>query len=167
MMNTQTNEMVKAPTHNFSLRHNGLGRLVFVDADGSEHEGAIPVRAFPIGAPDEGIALVSADGHELAWIERWSDVSPEIRKMIEAELATREFMPEISRIVGVSSFSTPTVWTVETNRGNTFFTLKGEEDIRRVSQSSLLIADSHGIQFFIRDIKALDKTSRKILDRFL
>ncbi|ASU38580.1 hypothetical protein hmeg3_09915 [Herbaspirillum sp. meg3] len=167
MMNTQMNEMVKAPTHNFSLRHNGLGRLVFVDADGSEHEGAVPVRAFPIGAPDEGIALVSADGHELAWIEHWSDVSPEIRRMMEAELATREFMPEISRIVGVSSFATPTIWEVETNRGNTSFTLKGEEDIRRLPQSALLISDSHGIQFLVRDIKALDKPSKKILDRFL
>lgn len=167
MMTTQLNEMATVPTHNFSLRHNGLGRLVFVDADGGEHEGAIPVRAFPIGAPDEGIALVSADGHELAWIERWSDVSPEIRRVMEAELATREFMPEISRIIGVSSFATPTIWEVETNRGNTSFTLKGEEDIRRLPQSALLISDSHGIQFLVRDIKALDKPSKKILDRFL
>lgn len=166
-MTAQTSEQANTPTHNFTLRHNGMGRLVFVDADGSEHEGAIPVRAFPIGAPDEGIALVSADGQELAWIERWSDVAPEIRKMIEAELATREFMPEIGRIVDVSSFATPTIWEVETNRGNTSFTLKGEEDIRRLPQSALLISDSHGIQFLIRDTKALDKHSRKILDRFL
>jgi len=153
--------------HNFRLRHNALGRLVFINADGVEHEGAIPVRAFPIGAPDEGIALVSADGHELAWIEQWSDLTPELRAMIEAELATREFMPQISRIVGVSSFATPTVWEVETNRGNTSFTLKAEEDIRRLPQSALLISDSHGIQFLVRDTKALDKHSRKILDRFL
>ncbi|MFJ9449428.1 MULTISPECIES: DUF1854 domain-containing protein [unclassified Herbaspirillum] len=153
--------------HNFTLHRNSFGRLVFVDAEGVAHEGAIPVRAFPIGAPDEGIALVSADGHELAWIDQWSDISPELRSVIEEELAAREFMPEISRIIGVSSFATPCIWDVETNRGNTFFTLKGEEDIRRLSQSSLLIADSHGIQFLIRDIRQFDKTSRKILDRFL
>jgi len=163
MMTTHTG----AAVHNFTLRRNSFGRLVFVDAEGVAHEGAIPVRAFPIGAPDEGIALVSADGHELAWIDQWSDVAADIKTFIEEELATREFIPEISRIVGVSSFATPTNWEVETNRGNTFFTLKGEEDIRRVSQFSLLIADSHGIQFLIRDIKALDKVSRKILDRFL
>jgi hypothetical protein len=45
--------------------------------------------------------------------------------------------------------------------------LKGEEDIRRVAQSTLLIADSHGIQFLIRDLTALDNASRKLLDRFL
>lgn len=175
MMNTQINlpaaagavGAAAAPLHNFSLRHNALGRLVFIDAEGVEHEGAIPVRAFPIGAPDDGIAVVSADGHELAWIDQWSDIAPELRTLLQAELATREFMPEISRIVGVSSFATPTVWEVETNRGTTSFTLKGEEDIRRLPQSALLISDSHGIQFLIRDSKVLDKHSRKILDRFL
>ena len=56
---------------------------------------------------------------------------------------------------------------VETDRGSASFVLKGEEDIRRVSESTLLIADSHGVQFLIRDTQALDKASKKILDRFL
>jgi hypothetical protein len=162
-MNTEINTSL----HQFKLHHNDFGRLVFAGADGIAHEGAIPVRAFPIGAPDEGVALMSADGHELVWIEQWADVTPQIRALIEQDLAVREFMPEISRIRSVSSFSTPTVWEVETNRGTTAFTLKGEEDIRRLPQSALLIADSHGIQFLIRDIGVLDKPSRKILDRFL
>jgi hypothetical protein len=45
--------------------------------------------------------------------------------------------------------------------------LKGEEDIRRLGTYSLLIADSHGIHFLIRDMFGIDKGSRKILDRFL
>jgi hypothetical protein len=59
------------------------------------------------------------------------------------------------------------VWQVETDRGETTFTLKGEEDIRRLASPALLIADSHGINFLIRDRYALDSHSRKILDRFL
>ncbi|MFX7140031.1 DUF1854 domain-containing protein, partial [Acinetobacter baumannii] len=66
-----------------------------------------------------------------------------------------------------STFATPSDWTVQTTRGTTTFTLKGEEDIRRLAAPALLIADSHGIQFLIRDQKAWDKHSRKILDRFL
>jgi hypothetical protein len=31
----------------------------------------------------------------------------------------------------------------------------------------LLIADRHGIQFLVRDLSALDHTSRRLLDRFL
>ena len=79
----------------------------------------------------------------------------------------REFMPVISRIVSVSSFATPSTWRVKTNHGDTSLVLKGEEDIRRLVSPALLIADSNGIYYLIRDRHALDQNSRKILDRFL
>lgn len=154
--------------NNFSLTRNAFGRLVFTSADGSEvHEGVVPVRAFPIAAPEQGLALVDGDGHELAWIESLAVLPEGARQLIAEELASREFLPEIRQIRHVSSFATPSTWQVDTDRGDTTFVLKGEEDIRRVAQSTLLIADSHGIQFLIRDLQALDKASRKILDRFL
>jgi len=45
--------------------------------------------------------------------------------------------------------------------------LKGEEDIRRLKNGALWIADSHGIQFVLHDRKALDRRSRRLLERFL
>ena len=36
-----------------------------------------------------------------------------------------------------------------------------------ITDGALLIADSHGIQFLVRDHLALNASSRKILDRFL
>lgn len=154
--------------NNFSLTRNAFGRLVFTSADGSEvHEGVVPVRAFPIAAPEQGLALVDGDGHELAWIESLAALPEGAHQLIAEELASREFLPEIRRIRHVSSFATPSTWQVDTDRGDTEFVLKGEEDIRRLGAYSLLIADSHGIQFLIRDLQTLDKASRKILDRFL
>ena len=76
-------------------------------------------------------------------------------------------MPEIKRLCNVSSFITPSTWNVETDRGDTFFVLKGEEDIRRLTASSLMIVDSHGIHFLIRDRLSLDRHSRSLLDHFL
>ena len=151
----------------FSLDRDAFGRLVLTLADGQTHVGVVAVRAFPIGAPDEGVALMGSDGHELAWIERIDDLSGSLRDLIEQHLATREFMPEIQAIRSVSSFATPSTWSVLTDRGETDFILKGEEDIRRLARSSLLIADRHGVQYLIRDTKALDRPSRRILDRFL
>ncbi len=153
--------------HGFTLTRNAFGRLVLHAQEGTTHEGVVPVRAFPISSPEQGIALVDADGHELAWIAQLADVSPQIRAMIEEELANRDFMPEIRRIRQVSSFYTPSTWSVETDRGPTTFVLKGEDDIRRLASPMLLITDSHGIHFLIRDQHALDGASRKILDRFL
>ena len=150
----------------FTLSRNAFGKLVYSDAQGV-HEGVVPVRAFPIAAPDKGIALVDADGHELAWIERLEDLPAGIRTLLQEELKSREFLPVIKAIRHVSTFAVPSTWEVETDHGLTSFVLKGEEDIRRIAHSTLLIADSHGVQYLIRDQGALDKGSRKLLDRFL
>lgn len=76
-------------------------------------------------------------------------------------------MPVIERIEAVSSFSTPSTWSVVTNRGRTEFILKGEEDIRRLRSRALLITDSHGVTYYVIDQLALDRLSRRLLDRFL
>lgn len=152
----------------FDLSRNRFGQLVLRMPDDDQlHAGVVPVRAFPIAAPNEGLALMSLDGHELCWIESLEEVAPASRRLIEEELASREFLPEIRRIVAVSSFATPSTWQVETDRGVAQLVLKAEEDIRRVADSRLLIADSRGIQFLVRDLRALDSASRKLLDRFL
>ncbi len=151
----------------YQLQRDASGRLVLIDAAGERHEGVVPVRAFPISAPEDGIALVDAHGHELAWIERIEALPAGLAEIVADELAIREFMPVISRIISVSSFATPSTWRVATNRGETDLVLKGEEDIRRLTPPALLIADTHGIHYLIRDRGALDAQSRKFLDRFL
>jgi len=151
----------------FSLSRDAFGRLQFTDADGTVHEGVVPVRAFPISAPDAGLALMSADGLELAWVDSLAALPAPVAALLAEELAQREFMPEIRAIVSVSSFATPSTWTVETDRGPTRFVLEGEESIRRLPAAMLLIADSHGVQYLLRDIGALDRASRRLLDRFL
>jgi hypothetical protein len=150
----------------FELSRNAFGKLVFSSPEGV-HVGVVPVRAFPIAAPESGIALVDVDGHELVWIDRLADLPATTRALLEEELKNREFLPEIRHIRHVSTFAVPSTWEVETDRGIASFVLKGEEDIRRIAESTLLIADSHGVQFLIRDMQTLDKASRKMLDRFL
>ncbi|VVD93914.1 hypothetical protein PEP31012_01746 [Pandoraea eparura] len=151
----------------FTLSRNAFGRLVLTDAAGVAHEGVVPVRAFPIAAPHEGLALVSTEGRELVWLDSLDVLPAAMRTLLQEELAAREFMPEVLCIKRVSTYATPSTWTVETNRGEASFVLRGEEDIRRLGGPTLLITDSHGIHFLIRDTGALDKPSRKILDRFL
>ena len=151
---------------NFELSRNVFGRLM-CSIDGTMYEDIVPLRAFPISAVDDGLSLVAKSGQELVWIKCLADLPVPTRLMLEKELASREFMPAIESIQRVSSFTAPSTWYVKTDRGETSFTLKGEENIRRVLSTSLLITDSHGVQFLIRDTGALDAFSRKILDRFL
>ena len=149
------------------LRRDALGKLVWTDPRGRPVPGVVPVRAFPLAAPGEGLSLVGPDGKECVWIDRLDQLPPPVRGLIEEELAVREFMPVIHRIKSVSTYATPSIWEVDTDRGATQLVLKGEEDIRRLAGQRLLVADSQGVHYVIPDRLALDRNSRRILERFL
>ncbi len=154
-------------TSTFELSRDSFGALLLTTADGQQHHGVAPVRAFPIQSPNQGISLVLHDGKEVAWVDDIADLAPATRALLQEELDGREFMPEISHIASVSSYATPCTWFVRTDRGDTEFVLKDEGDIRRIGDASLLVADNHGIHFLVRNMFTIDKHSRKILDRFL
>lgn len=155
-------------TDGLTLTRDPHGRLVCTTPDGHTHEGVMPVRAFPISAPREHISLVSAEGKELAFIARVESLPEASRALLLDELAAREFMPQIQRIRSVSTFSTPSTWEVDTDRGPTTLVLKVEEDIRRLPERGrLLITSGHGIVFEVRDLTQLDRHSKRLLERFL
>lgn len=156
------------PTMPFrDLGQDAHGRLVLTDLNGDTHIGVTPVRAHPISAPHEGLSLVGVHGHELAWVERLADLPDGPRRLLEAELAAREFHPTLKRLISVNTFATPSTWRIETDRGEVDFVLKSEEDIRRLEEGRLLITSTHGVQLQVPDRWALDKHSKKLLERFL
>lgn len=154
-------------TQSFHLGRDHHGGLTLTLADGQAHESVVPVRAFPISAPDDGLSLVSSDGHELVWIDRLDALPADQRALIHEDLALREFTPTIQRITDVSTFATPSTWSVDTDRGPTTFVLKTEDDIRRLGGGRLLIASGQGMQFGVPQVADLDRHSRKLLERFL
>jgi hypothetical protein len=151
----------------FEFDCDAAGHWFYVSDQGLRHENVIAVRSFPVAAPDEGVALLDAEGHELLWIEVLDDLPAAVLANVERALTQREFMPRILKLRGVSSLVAPCTWDIETDRGDTSLLLKGEEDIRRLSATVLLVTDSHGVQFLIRDLAQMDRHSRKLLDRFL
>lgn len=165
---TSPSQIPGTPPPSFTLSRNAHGRLVLTLADGVPHVGALPVRAFPITAPSDGLSLFGTDGHELVWIDRLDQLPTAQRTLIEEELAAREFVPTIERLVHVSSFATPSTWTVQTNRGQVDLVLKAEEDIRKLEgRTRLLITASDGMQYSVPNVGAMDKHSRRLLGRFL
>jgi len=151
---------------NISLERDAFGALVLVDAQGGR-EAVTPVRAFPLSAPDAGISLVGADGRERLWLDHLDQLEAPARALVDAVLAVRDFAPTLQVLHKVSSFGVPSTWHVRTDRGETSFVLKAEEDIRRLEGGALLIGSASGVQFRIPDPKALDRNSRKLLERFL
>lgn len=154
-------------TIDFHLYRDPYGVWMLRTPDGQQHAAVTVVRPFPISAPSESVSILNQEGRELVWIERLMDLPGPLQETVIEALTQREFMPEIERLIQVSSYATPSVWQVQTNRGLTELVLKGEEDIRRLNAKTLIIADAHGVQYLIRDLPALDRMTRKQLDRFM
>ena len=150
----------------FELRHDAWGRLVLIEADGVEHVGVEPVRDFPITDPRRWISLVSRDGRELICVEDPNELPLPVRKVLEDDLARREFVPVIQTIDKISS-ADPAEWTVVTDRGPTKFIVKSDEDIRRLGRHRAQVVDAYGIRYLIPDTKKLDGGSRRLLERYL
>ncbi len=131
------------------------------------HEHVTAVRAFPIMSPDEGVSVLSREGKELCWFDSLHELNEELKNALLQCLQAREFMPEILKLESVSGFITPCRWRIQTNRGYTQLLLNGEEDIKRLNVNTLIVSDAFGVQFLIKNLSAMDRLSRKLLDRFL
>jgi hypothetical protein len=125
------------------------------------------VRGFPISDPTRWISLCDTQGREIVCVESLDDLPPAVREVLEEELALREFVPVIKRIVRVSGETSPSDWEVETDRGPTQFTLDSEDDVRRLGGNRVLITDSRRLRYHVPDTRALDRASRRVLERFL
>lgn len=158
---------MSTPASDFELYRDPFGVWMLRTPDGQEHARVTVVRPFPITAPGESVSILSQEGRELVWIDRLADWPGPVQETLIEALTQREFMPEILRLVSVSSYVTPSVWVVETDRGTAELVLKGEEDIRRLNANTLIISDAHGVQYLIRHLPSLDRMTRKQLDRFM
>jgi len=135
--------------------------------DGRVHVGCEPIRSFPISNPHEGISLCDADGREVAWVQSIDDLTAETRTLLLADLARREFVPILKRIISISSTMEPSDWQVETDRGLTTLRLKSDEDVRRLPNHRAMVIDAHGTRFLVSDIRDLDAATGRILERYL
>ena len=140
------------------------GRLDFVDAHGMRHNDVDVLRAFPVTAAAGPVAIIAADGGELAWVESLADQPAELRTLLERELAQREFLPVIERIEAVSD-SEPSEWSVITDRGRHRFKVSHVDDIARQADGGVFITDTFGMRYRIPRESSLDATSRRLLDK--
>jgi hypothetical protein len=159
--------MHRSVQQNVVFFHDPLGRLVYRDASGCEYVGVTPVRGFPVSEPDYGVSICDTEGHELLWIERFSQLPADARAAIEVELTHREFLPLLRKVIRISTNSEPCEWEVETDRGATRFVLKTDEDVRRLDGERALVTDAQGVSYLIEDLRALDPASRRYLERYL
>ncbi len=148
------------------LIRDGHGRLDFVDAHGREHIDVDVLRAFPVTAPSGPVAIIAADGGELAWVQSLATQPSSLRTLLERELSVREFLPVIERIESVS-VAEPTEWSVITDRGPHRFRVAHTDDIARQPDGSVFITDTFGMRYRILSIAGLDLHSRRLVEKLV
>jgi hypothetical protein len=142
------------------------GGLDFVAADGTRHHDVDVRRGFPFSAPEGGVAVLTAGGAELVWIDSLSACDPSLTAILEAILAEREFMPRVERIVSVKE-GRPTEWSVVTDRGPHRFSVAHPDDVSRQPDGGVVLTDTDGIRHRVPPASALDPRSQRLLERAL
>ena len=155
------------PLVSFTFERDAWQRLILVMPSGERYAGVEAVRAFPLSDPLRSISICDSEGREIVYLESLDAVSPENRAIIEVELAQREFVPRITRIINHPTDAEPAEWKVETDRGVTSFHVDNTDAVRRQEPCQISIVDSLGIRYLIPDTTKLDAASRAVLDRFL
>jgi hypothetical protein len=146
------------------LERHDHGRLDFVDAAGRRYHDVDVLRAFPVKAPKGPVAIIAADGGELAWIPALAGLPAPLAALLERELSQREFLPVVERIESISD-AEPAEWLVLTDRGPHRFRVGHGDDVAREPNGSVFITDTFGMRYRILDIAALDTHSRRLLEK--
>jgi hypothetical protein len=146
------------------LERHAHGRLDLVDVQGQRHHDVDVLRAFPVTAPAGPVAIIAADGGELAWVAALAELPPPLRSMLDRELAQREFLPVVERIEGISD-TEPAEWSVMTDRGGHRFKVAHADDVSRVPGGSVFITDTFGMRYRIPNESTLDAHSRRLLEK--
>jgi Domain of unknown function (DUF1854) len=151
----------------FQLLRDPMGQIVLVDDQGKRTVGIQVIPLFPVSCPDQWISFADARGEELVCLESMQSAPDQVQKLIHEELAFREFMPRILKVHSVSGTSEPCEWRVMTDRGDTNFVLKSEDDIRRLSANTVQIIDAVGVRYRVDDTRKLDPHSLRFIEWYV
>lgn len=143
------------------------GQLVLIAPEHPQPVPVEPFRCFPFTHPDQWISLRRKNGREVVCIPDPQVLGPAARLLLEQELDACEFIPVLQRILTVTTYSAPSKWLVETNRGPTTIVIDHDDDVRQVGPRTVVVVDEHGVRYQVPDRTRLDPHSLKLLQRFL
>ena len=156
----------------FVRRGDTLGLTVSEDGVNVHYPRVILRSCFPVS--DGAVFLSVRDANaekqpEIGIIEDWTQLRPEDREAVSAELSLYYLVPKISRIDGIKEELGFLYWTVETDKGPQEFVMRNNitHNTREVSPSHWLIIDVNEARHEIPDVTKLDARSQKLLGRYL
>ncbi len=125
-------------------------------------------RAFPLSMPDRYIGVRDAADKDIGTFATLDGMDAESRRIVDAELERRYFLPKILRVRKVTEEFGLTTWDVETDKGAREFTVQNLRDsTTNLGATRLLVTDKDGIRYEFPDTSRLDNKSLNVLQRVL
>lgn len=155
-----------AQKHRWQLSRNAEGRLLLQNQNGGAEKEATPVQAvccFPWSRPREYVSLRDDKGHELVLIETLDDLSAEQRRLIEEELALRNFLPRVTEIFSITDQMEFFHWEVMTTAGPRSFLTRRHERPRQLHNGQMIIRDICNDIYLVSHAENMDPKSLKLL----
>lgn len=140
---------------------------IFLDTEffgGEKYEALEPHRMFPISGKDRYIALLDADGNDVAIIRKMETLPEKERETVQAALDEYYLMPRIQRFVKMSDKFGIWMWTVDTDHGRFTFEIRNHlTAVKPLYDGRVLIKDVDDNRYEIPDVAKLDKKSQKMI----
>ena len=125
-------------------------------------------RAFPLSDSSHYWGLIDSTGADIGVIARPEELDENSRAVAQAALHRRYFVPIVSRVVEVTEDFGSIFWTVESDRGDHKYHVRGMKDnMVELTTNRIMITDVDGNRFEIPDVSKLDRKSMEIVMRSL
>ena len=125
-------------------------------------------RAFPLTNPNRYISVRDSEDREIGMIRDLKELPAESRRVVEAELKRRYFVPVIKRIFALRERGGIVEWEVETDKGPRRFITHGiHEAVKDLGSGRLMITDVDGNRYEIPDWTELDPKSISPISRVI
>jgi len=126
------------------------------------------LRAFPISAPQQHIAVVDETDRIIGHLNRLDELDASSQGLARRLLEDHYFLPTILRIRSLREEFGTVYCAVETDKGLREFAASGFRDlIEDLGDGQLLIADADGNRYRVRRWQELDRRSRNLLEQFI
>jgi hypothetical protein len=143
------------------------GRLYVKHPDSGE-DVAVTVRYLrPLTAPSE-IVFLDEKGREVVTLEGVEALTTEQRPFVEEALRERYHLVTIERVLDIDVRFGTRYWRADTDRGLRWFALREPgKNVSWITERHLVLRDTAGNRYQVRDLSALDARSRRLVARTL
>jgi len=136
--------------------------------EGKQYDRVFLTRALPLTDPERFVAVTGAADEEILFLDDLAVLDAASRAAVDEELRTRYFFPVITQIKSIKEKMGAYFFQIVACGADKMVTVKDvSRNIRKLPDGSLIITDTEGNRFLLKDTKGVNKKSLRVLEPYL